>query len=273
MKRTYREVIGVLPAGGRASRIAPLPCSKELLPIGFHAAGTELGLRPKVVSHFLLENMRLANIKKAYIILREGKWDIPAYFGDGKKIGMNLAYLIMGSPLGVPYTINQVSPFVENALVALGFPDIIFEPRDAFMKFLARREELDADIVLGLFPAEKPQKMDMVELDENGRVRSIQIKPARTQLVYAWDMAVWSPVFTSFMHDFVSAGKEVGSNNSGMSLDGKHEMHVSDVIEGALQDGMKVETVIFEHGNCLDIGTPEDMLKAVRLLTRQELTE
>jgi glucose-1-phosphate thymidylyltransferase len=75
MKRTYQEVIGVLPAGGKALRIAPLPCSKELFPVGFHAEGTELGLRPKVVGHFLLENMRLANIKKAYFILREGKWD------------------------------------------------------------------------------------------------------------------------------------------------------------------------------------------------------
>jgi glucose-1-phosphate thymidylyltransferase len=273
MKRTYQEVIGVLPAGGRASRVAPLPCSKELFPVGFHAAGTELSLRPKVVSHFLLENMRLANIKKVYIILREGKWDIPAYFGDGKKIDMNLAYLIMGSPLGVPYTINQACPFVQNALVALGFPDIIFEPHDAFVKLLARREELDADIVLGLFPAVKPQKTDMVELDENRRVRSIQVKPVRTQLVYAWAIAIWSPVFTRFMHDFISAGREGSGNNSGMSLSGNHEMHVSDVIQGAIQDGMEVETVIFENGTCLDIGTPEDMLKAVRLLNSQELAE
>jgi glucose-1-phosphate thymidylyltransferase len=269
MKRTYQEVLGVLPAGGRASRIAPLPCSKELFPVGFHAAGTELGLRPKVVSHFLLENMRLANIKKVFVILREGKWDIPAYFGDGNKIGMNLAYLMMGSPLGVPYTINQAYPFVENALVALGYPDIIFEPRDAFVKLLARREELDADIVLGLFPTEKPHKVDMVELDENGRVRSIQIKPARTQLVYSWDMAVWSPVFTRFMHDFILAASEGVDSNGGMTVDRKHEVHVSDVIQRAIQDGMKIETVIFENGSCLDIGTPEDMLKAVRLLNSQ----
>jgi glucose-1-phosphate thymidylyltransferase len=225
------------------------------------------------VSHFLLENLRLADIKKAYIILREGKWDIPAYFGDGKKIGMNLAYLMMGSPLGVPYTINQASPFVENAVVALGFPDIIFEPHDAFVKLLTRREELDADIVLGLFPAEKPQKMDMVELDENGRVRSIQVKPERTELVYAWDIAVWSPVFTRFMQDFVSAGSVGGSNNGGMSLDGKHEVHVSNVIQRAIQDGMQAETVMFENGSCLDIGTPEDMLKAVRLLSSQQFAE
>jgi glucose-1-phosphate thymidylyltransferase len=75
------------------------------------------------------------------------------------------------------------------------------------------------------------------------------------------------------MHDFVSAGRLGGSSNDGMSLDGKHEVHVSDVIQGAMQVGMKIETVIFENGSCLDIGTPEDMLKAVRLLSSQELAE
>jgi len=269
MKRTYKEVIGVLPAGGMGSRVGPLPCSKELFPVGFHAEGTDLSLRPKVVSHFLLENMRLANIRKSYIILREGKWDIPAYFGDGKKIGMNLAYLTVGSLLGVPYTIDQAYPFVQNALVALGFPDILLKPDDAFVKLLARQEETDADIVLGLFPALKPQKMDMVELDTNQRVRSIQIKPAQTQLVYAWSIAIWGPIFTRFMHDFISARGESIGNNSAMTLGWEDEMHVSDVIHGAIQNGMAVETVIFENGSCLDIGTPEDMQKAVRLLNSQ----
>ena len=76
--------MGLVPAGGKGKRISPLPCSKELYPVGFHDAHEDLGLRPKVVSHYLLEKMRLANITKTYIILRKGKWDIPAYFGDGK---------------------------------------------------------------------------------------------------------------------------------------------------------------------------------------------
>lgn len=271
MKQTYHEVIGVVPAGGKASRVAPLPCSKELYPVGFHPIGEGYSLRPKVVSQFVLENMRRAKIKKAYIILREGKWDIPAYFGDGKSLSMNLAYLMMGLPFGVPYTLDQAYPFVQDALVALGFPDMIVEPDDAFVRLLARREELKADIVLGLFPALQPQKTDMVELDENERVRAIRIKPAQTQLRYAWEMAIWTPVFTRFMHDFVSSGRERGGHNSGMGLDGGNELHVADVIQAAIDGGMNAEAVVFEHGSCLDIGTPEDMLKAVRLQVNQEL--
>jgi glucose-1-phosphate thymidylyltransferase len=46
--------------------------------------------------------MQLAGIDKAYFILRSGKWDIPAYFGDGEMLSMNLGYLIMNLPFGVP---------------------------------------------------------------------------------------------------------------------------------------------------------------------------
>ena len=112
------EVIGLIPAAGKANRLAPLPCSKEMFPIGFGTTKENHNLIPKVVCHYLLEKMRLAGITNAYIVIREGKWDIPAYFGDGSILGLNLAYLMMGLPFGVPYTIDQVYPFVQDAIIA-----------------------------------------------------------------------------------------------------------------------------------------------------------
>ena len=61
-----------------------LPCSKELLPVGFYPAHKNNDLHLKAISHYLFERMRLANILRVYIVLRKGKWDIPAYFADGK---------------------------------------------------------------------------------------------------------------------------------------------------------------------------------------------
>jgi glucose-1-phosphate thymidylyltransferase len=49
--RGEREVVGLIPAGGHAKRIAPLPCSKELYPVGFRAVDDGRSLRPKVVCH------------------------------------------------------------------------------------------------------------------------------------------------------------------------------------------------------------------------------
>ena len=81
--KNQRELIGLLPAGGKAERLQPLPCSKEIYPIGFRLKDGDRGVRPKVVCHYLLEKMRSAGVTKAHIVLREGKWDIPAYLGNG----------------------------------------------------------------------------------------------------------------------------------------------------------------------------------------------
>ncbi len=68
-KEFNQEIIGLFPTGGQATRIFPLPCGKELYPVGFRQVGEGRGLRPKVVCHYLLERMRLVGVAKTYIIL------------------------------------------------------------------------------------------------------------------------------------------------------------------------------------------------------------
>jgi len=259
-----REVIGLLPAGGQATRIAPLPCSKELYPVGFRPVNGGRSLRPKTVSHYLLEKMRLAGVTKAYIVLRKEKWDIPAYLGDGAMLDMHLAYLMMRVPFGAPYTLDQAYPFVQDALVAFGFPDIIFEPDDAFVQLRARQITTNADVVLGLFLTHQPQQMDMVDLDDNGRVRRIVIKPAQTDLCYTWIIAVWTPVFTRFMHEYLAAVPRVGPDNSGNHVPEQRELYVGDVIQAAIRNGLQVQAVLFPDNTCLDIGTPDNLVNIVR---------
>jgi len=265
----YREVIGLLPAGGQATRIAPLPCSKELYPVGFWPVGKDRSLRPKVVCHYLLERMRLTGVTKAYIVLRQGKWDIPAYLGDGTMLNMHLAYLMMRLPFGAPYTLDQAYPFVQDALVVFGFPDIIFQPDDAFAQLLAWQAAAEADIVLGLFPAYQPQKMDMVELDDDGRVRQIVIKPHQTHLCYTWIIAVWTPVFTRFMHEYLATIQKANEQDAvDNNASEQRELFVGDIIQAAIHDGLQVDAFLFPDGTYLDIGTPDNLVKAVRNFAR-----
>lgn len=254
------EIIGLLPAAGLATRISPLPCSKELYPVSFRNVDKGHGLRPKVVGHYLLEKMQLANVAKVFIILREGKWDIPAYFGDGREFGPHLAYLMMNEPFGVPFTLDQAYPFVRNAEVVFGFPDIIFKPDDAFTKLLAKLAGSDADIVLGLFPAPQPHLMDMVGMDSEGQISEIQIKPTSTNCRYTWIIAVWAPSFTLFMHEYLSF-IQIKSDTAARN----RELFLSDVINAAMKNDMKVDKVTFDDGICLDIGIPENLVKAAQL--------
>ena len=263
------EIVGLVPAAGEARRISPLPCSKELYPVGFHNADHQSASGPKVACHYLLEKMRLANIFKAYIILRKGKWDIPSYFGDGKMINMDLAYLIMDLSFGVPFTLDQAFPFVNSRKVAFGFPDVLLSPHDSFLHLIDHQTETDADLVLGLYPTNQPQKMDVVEVNEDGTIRSIEIKSPKnhnSDICFAWQTAFWTPVFTDYLHSFVEEQKkrispETLEYSSNRSIP---EVSLGEVFKAAIKDDLKLRSVVFDGGNCLDIGTHEDLLSALK---------
>ncbi|UCC84714.1 MAG: dTDP-glucose pyrophosphorylase, partial [Gemmatimonadota bacterium] len=257
--RTPCELVGLVPAAGKARRLVSLPCSKEIYPVGFGSRDGD-GPRPKVVCEHLLERMRLAGVRKAYVVLRKGKWDIPAYLGDGHQLDMRLAYLMMGAPFGVPYTLDQAYRFLDQATVVFGFPDLLFQPADAFVHLLSRQTMTGADVVLGLFPSDRPSKMDMVERDPEGRVRTIVVKPAHTRLRYAWTIAVWGPAFTRFMHDYLARWQPTRTDTTTV----EPELFIGEVIQAAVTDGMAVQSAEFPHGRCVDIGTSEDLLRAVR---------
>jgi glucose-1-phosphate thymidylyltransferase len=258
------EIVGLIPAGGKGERISPLPCSKELYPIGFGFGEQRKSLRPKVVSQFLLEKMRKAKILKSYVVIREGKWDIPGYFQDGKMLGMHLAYLLMDLPFGVPYTVDQAYPFIQNLMVAFGFPDILFEPEDAFVRLVEKQANSGADLVLGLFPASEPQSVDMVEVDSFGGVRRIIKKPNQTALEYTWVIALWTPVFMNFLHEYIADLKiKYKVDKGGWFQARTNELTMGEVIQVALRKGLKAESVSFPDQRCIDIGTPENLFKAL----------
>lgn len=255
---SYTHVVGLVPAGGMATRIAPLPCSKEIYPLGFTS---DAGGRPhsRVAAHCLLEGLCRAGATKAYIVLRPGKWDIPAYLGDGNRIGLPLAYLLMNAPWGVPYTADQAFPFVQQALVMFGFADVLFKPDDTFVRLRDHLTATDADIVLGLFPAQPPYECDMVAMDDAGRVQRILVKPGQTELHYTWIMAVWTPLFTQFLHDQVTAMDPEEFHNGT-----RGELFMGHVIQAAIDAKLRVEAVRFPDNSYTDIGTPDGLNAVTR---------
>jgi glucose-1-phosphate thymidylyltransferase len=198
------EKVGLIPAAGIARRLGSLAFSKELLPIGFNAHKEESGLKP--VSSYLLEKFYQTGIKKVYTVIRKGKWDILNYYGNGSEIGIQLAYLIMAHPFGVPYTLDQAYPFVKTSKVFLGFPDVLFEPVNAFTLADAVLGQKNADLMLGLYPVlnkRQMQKSDMVQIETHGRITEIIFKPETTDLKFSWIFAIWKPDFTLFMHNYL----------------------------------------------------------------------
>jgi glucose-1-phosphate thymidylyltransferase len=113
--------------------------------------------------------------------------------------------------------------------------------------------------MLALFPAHAPNEMDMVEADARGIVRSLWLKPPRTELHDAWICAVWRPSFTEFLHEqirFLQSSRPRGHA-------GAPELTVGHLLQAALESGLRMESVRFPEGRYLDIGTPDGWRRAL----------
>jgi glucose-1-phosphate thymidylyltransferase len=253
------EVIGLIPCGGHATRIAPLPCSKEVLPVGLRKTA-EGSLRPKVVSHYLLDKMQRAGVRKAFFILRKGKWDIPDYYGDGASFRMDLGYLVVHPPHGPAYTLDQAYPFVRGARIAFGFPDILFGPSNAFEQALARLTATRSQLVLGLYPVRDRRTKDAVEIDRKGRVREMILNPAETNRKLTWVFGVWTPAFTEFVHEYLAVPRTTQQGSNAMV---PVELTVEHAIQAAIRDKLQVQSVVFPRRSYLDIGTPEGLRRVL----------
>ncbi|MBN1158061.1 MAG: hypothetical protein JXA61_01660 [Bacteroidales bacterium] len=247
------ETIGLIPAGGTASRLGRLPCSKEIFPL-VDRSGTI-----RVVSEHLIRCFRIAGIEEVYMIIRKGKWDIPEYYGDGSAFGVNMGYLVVNSTYGTPFTLSQAYPFIKDKLVAMGFPDIIFSPENAFQQLVSKIKSTEAEIVLGIVPFAHPAKADMIEFNEDGSIRDIVIKQNRIDLQYSWGIAVWKPRFTELMKNYTDDCFLKGKDKIEQQVGKSREIYVGDVIMHAIRNGFKTSYVVFKEGYYEDIGTPDEL--------------
>jgi glucose-1-phosphate thymidylyltransferase len=235
---TDSEYVALLPAAGIGSRLPNRQGSKELLRFG---GGTEDG--DPVISH-VLGCMDLAGVNNVIVVLRDEKKDIFEYLTSSEWSHFKFAFEFTPGTSGVPETVALGLGGTQARSVIFGFPDILFEPRDAFVRLIERLENSGADVVLGLFPTANPAKMDMVATDESGRVTEIQIKPDATTLDLTWILAAWRPSFSAY----------IAANHEGS--------HLGDIFQLAMADGMQIESEPFVEGRSLDIGTPDDLDRA-----------
>jgi len=256
------EVVGLIPASGLASRLGKIPVSKELFPLFLPGDTNKIS----VISDNLLRYYKNAGVINVYFIIRKGKWDIPGFYGDGSEIGMNIGYLMMNLPYGSVFTLNQAYPFIKDKTVALGFPDIIISPEHCFSLLIEKINSDNVDIVLGIFPISSYSKWDMIEFDGREKIKNIVIKQNRPDLHYGWSVVVWKPAFTKYINDYLTIQLKNRPDGTIKLPDNQiREIYVGDIIQDAISNGMKIDYVKFDNGNCIDIGTPDDLRKYVRL--------
>jgi glucose-1-phosphate thymidylyltransferase len=241
----HGEVVGVVPMAGHGTRLGRLPFSKELFPVGVDAAQ-----QPLVVSQHVLEQIRRAGAHRALIVLREGKWDIPAYYKHGvEQTGLHLAYVLARQPFGVPFSLDSARPFTAGALVAMGFPDILIHPPDAMTQVVHRHRTTGADVVLGLFPWTAPPSDDLVETDHAGRVVGYYGEQSPSRTAMTWALMTWGQRFADFMQTQAEAWlTKTGGQGP--------EFRMGTVLASAVSAGLLVQSRSFPSGRMLDVGSP-----------------
>lgn len=239
------RVVGVVPMAGRGTRLGTLPFSKELYPVGWDPAGNAI-----VVSRNVLAQVRRAGARTTFLVLRQGKWDIPAYYRDGpERAGLHLAYLLARLPFGVPFSLDSARPFTDGCIVAMGFPDILVDPPDALAQVVQTHRATDADVVLGLFPWTTPPTDDLVTTGTDGRVVRYYGDPSPGEHGMTWAVMTWGRRFGGLMHD-VGEDWLAGGHGEG------HELRLGAVLEAAVSEGLVVQSRSFPHGRMVDIGSP-----------------
>ncbi len=261
MKRFKRNnLVGVLPAAGRGSRLGAIPSSKEIMPLGFgHAPDTRIGWQPLTTIERHLAGFRAAGVDKVVIVLGPGKSDIMEYLRSGQQHGLSISYAFQETPRGMPFALDLARPWSGEAQTIFAMPDTLVEPYDAVARLSRQHRKSGADVSLGLFETNNPSKFGMVDIDADGRALAFVDKPKATSLRWMWGLAVWSPEFAGFMADMLGA----------VPADAP-EVVLSDVFAAAMREGMRIDGVPLTRCRYNDIGTPEEFQEVVHRLAERE---
>jgi glucose-1-phosphate thymidylyltransferase len=171
-------LLGIIPAAGIGSRIQPLAFSKELLPVGSRLDGEVE--RPRAVSEYLVERMRLAGADRICFVISPKKSDIVEYYGASAG-GAAAFYVVQPGAEGLCDAIFRALPFMERGEeVVVGLPDTVWFPANGL-------ELLPADpLSFLLFPVERPELFDAVLTNPDGDVEEIQVKQVGDPSRWIW---------------------------------------------------------------------------------------
>ena len=169
---------GIILAGGSGTRLYPLTrvTSKQLLPV-----------YDKPMIYYPLSTLMLAGIRDILII--STPTDTPRLedlLGDGSHFGIKLSYAVQESPDGLAQAFLIGKEFVGDEPCAMVLGDNIYYGNGFSTILTAARENAENGraTIFGYY-VNDPERFGIVEFDKDGKVLSVEEKPAHPKSNYA----------------------------------------------------------------------------------------
>jgi len=232
---------GLIPAAGSGKRLQPITNAipKELLVIGTKAC----------IEH-VVEAYIIAGITDISIIVGWKKHAILDYFGSGKRLNVDITYLVQDDCEGLAKAVEVGEKTMGDESFAVILGDNFFYPKTFLKEIIAFHTKNKSDCTVGVFEVDDVRPYGVIKPGKDNRILDFIEKPNKEQAPSNLASA-GIYVFEPMIFDAISKTQP----------DTKGEYQLTDSIKVLVNQGAKVMYTLLE-GEHIDIGSPMKLKKA-----------
>jgi glucose-1-phosphate thymidylyltransferase len=256
MPRTYTgrsarlrpEMKGIVLAGGAGTRLYPMTrgVSKQLLAV-----------YDKPMIYYPISALMLGGIQDILVICTPR--DRPAFeatLGDGSDFGIHITYAEQHAPRGLAEAFIIGERFIAGDTVCLVLGDNLFYGHGLLQLFEESAKLTSGAQIFGYYVRD-PSQYGVVEFTPDGKVLSLEEKPARPRSHYA------VPGLYFYDNEVIGIAKRLQPSARG-------ELEITDVNRMYLERGA-LRLRVFGRGTAwLDTGSPDGLLQASNFIQTVE---